>query len=92
MCLQTKVDLMLLAELPVEVKLRIFHEFLYQDFFHGFQRLFKFEVERANKGPKFLVNEKRRMGIQQQFIEHEKLRDLMKISKFPYYTLKDLDY
>ena len=49
----TNEDKSILSELPINVQLRIFHDFLYQDFFRSFNRLFRFKANRKLQNSAF---------------------------------------
>ena len=42
---KTKEDLDLLDQLPIDVRLRIFHDFLYRDFFNDYSSFFRFKIK-----------------------------------------------
>ena len=41
--LKTAQDFAILAELPAEVKMRVFKDFIYHDFLYNFRRIFRFK-------------------------------------------------
>lgn len=93
--LKTEEDFAILSELPAEVKMRVFKDFIYHDFLYNFRKILRFKFTNQSEFISKRINCAKTQRFKTEHSDnssHYKTLSFYKFRKFPYYDYDNPDY